>query len=124
MNTSTTSNASAAGFSWYSLSPEIRLFVLEFILPKNDHGETTVNRGFPKASCLATVPREWRSFFEKKTIRRITLTSLDLPEFSKVVSGENTVRLNYINRLRLYVRLVQYTECVFDKPESAANIKW
>jgi hypothetical protein len=119
MGTSTTSNASAAGFSWYSLSPEIRLFVLECILPKNSHGETTVDRGFPKASSLAAVSREWRSFFEKQTFRRIALTSSDLPEFSKAVSGENSVRLNCINRLRLYVRLAQYTECVFDKPESA-----
>lgn len=124
MDTSTTSNTSAAGFSWYSLSPEIRLFVLEYILPKNDHGETIVDRGFPKASCLAAVSREWRSFFEKRTFRRMALTSLDLLEFSKAVSGENSIRLNYINRLRVYVKLAEYTECVFDKPESAANIKW
>ncbi|KAJ3460486.1 hypothetical protein MRS44_011353 [Fusarium solani] len=106
MGTSTTSNASAAGFSWYSLSPEIRLFVLECILPKNSHGETTVDRGFPKASSLAAVSREWRSFFEKQTFRRIALTSSDLPEFSKAVSGENSVRLNCIN------------------PGECGNIKW
>ncbi|KAI8716546.1 hypothetical protein NCS52_00948700 [Fusarium sp. LHS14.1] len=124
MDTSTTSNASAAGVPWYSLFPEICLLVLECILPKNEHGETTVDRGFPKASSLAVVSHEWRRFFEKTTFRRIALACSDLPEFSKAVSGENSIRLNYIDRLRFYIRLARYTGCLFDKPESADNIKW
>ncbi|RSL81075.1 hypothetical protein CEP51_006119 [Fusarium floridanum] len=124
MDTSTTSNASATRLSWCLLFLEIRLLILECIFPKNGHVETIVDRGFPKASSLATVCREWRYFFEKETFRRLAITSSDIAEFSRAVSGENSVRLNYISRLRYYIRLAQYTECLLDKPESAANIAW
>ncbi|RSL60985.1 hypothetical protein CEP54_006458 [Fusarium duplospermum] len=124
MDVSTTSNTSATRLSWYLLSPEIRLLILECIFPKNGHVETITDRGFPKASSLATVSREWRRFFEKETFRRLAITSSDVPEFARAVSGENSIRLNYISRLRYYIRLAQYTKCLHDKPKSPSNISW
>ncbi|KAH7175333.1 hypothetical protein EDB81DRAFT_895846 [Dactylonectria macrodidyma] len=43
-------------------------------------------------------------------------------EFEKAVQGDNVVRLNYIKHLRLHIKLAEYTNRTYDKPESTANI--
>ncbi|KAI8725362.1 hypothetical protein NCS52_00107200 [Fusarium sp. LHS14.1] len=90
---------------WNSLPPEIRLLILGWISLNLKSKETI------RASSLATVSREWQSFFERKTFRLIALASPDLPAFSKAVRGKNAIRL------------AEYTKRIYDKPESATNIK-
>ncbi|KAF4964064.1 hypothetical protein FZEAL_10891 [Fusarium zealandicum] len=115
-------DAFAARSSWASLSPEIHMLILQCIIPKYGSIETRTDRGFGKASSLATVSREWQSFFEKETFRRMALVSSDLPAFAKAVRGKNAIRLNYINRLWLHIELAEYTRRIYSKPESATNI--
>ncbi|KAH7157333.1 hypothetical protein B0J13DRAFT_494412 [Dactylonectria estremocensis] len=76
MDTSTSSP------SWDSLPLEIRLLILQYVVP--EYG--------------------------------------NLPTFAKAVRGSNAIRLNYIKRLRLHVRLAEYTDRIYDKPESATKI--
>ncbi|RSL51787.1 hypothetical protein CEP54_011246 [Fusarium duplospermum] len=102
---------------WNSLPPEIRLLILRCIDLNSGSKETV------RASSLATVSQEWQSFFEGETFRRLALASPDLPAFSKVVRGKNAIRLSYIKNLHLCVRLAEYTKRIYDKPESATNIK-
>ncbi|RSL77595.1 hypothetical protein CEP51_008944 [Fusarium floridanum] len=102
---------------WNSLPPEIRLLILRCIALKFKGKETA------RASSLATVSREWQSFFEGETFRRIALASPDLPAFSKAVRGKNAIRLSYIRNLYLRITLAEYTKRIYDKPESATNIK-
>lgn len=106
--------SSTTRYFWNSLAPEVRLLILRCIVK----GKETV-----RASSLATVSREWQSFFERETFRRIALASPDLPVFSKAVRGKNVVRLSYIRNLHLRIRLAEYTKRIYDKPESATNIK-
>ncbi|KAM5361277.1 hypothetical protein ACJZ2D_013226 [Fusarium nematophilum] len=108
--------------SWDSFPPEIRLMILRYIIPKFGGIETTIDRGFARPSSLATISREWQYFFEQETFRRIALISSDLPAFAKAVRGENSIRLNHINRLWLRIELTEYTRRIFDKPESVTNI--
>ncbi|KAF4451940.1 F-box domain-containing [Fusarium albosuccineum] len=107
---------------WDSLPPEIRLWVLRCVVFEHGRIETTMTLEFGKASSLATVSREWQCFFEKETFRRMALTSSDLTTFSRVVRGKNAIRLNYINRIWLNVKLTKYTQRIYDRPESATNI--
>lgn len=102
---------------WNSMPPEIRLLILRCISLNLKSKETV------RASSLATVSREWQYFFEGETFRRIALASPDLPAFSKAVRGKNAIRLSYIRNLYLRVRLAEYTKRIYDKPESATNIK-
>ncbi|KAF4992349.1 hypothetical protein FDECE_13745 [Fusarium decemcellulare] len=115
-------DVSTAGLCWDSLPPELRLRVLRCVVMGHEGIETTATLGFGKASSLATVSREWQCFFEKETFRRLALTSSDLTTFSRVVRGKNAVRLNYINHLWLNVKLTEYTQRIYDRPESATNI--
>jgi hypothetical protein len=110
-------SSSTTRYFWNSLPPEIRLLILRCIALNFESKETV------RASSLATVSREWRSFFEGETFRRIALASPDLPAFSKVVGGKNAIRLGYIRNLYLRIRLAEYTKRIYDKPESATNIK-
>ncbi|KAH7266178.1 hypothetical protein B0J15DRAFT_534266 [Fusarium solani] len=110
-------SSSTTRYFWNSLPPEIRLLILRCIALNFESKETV------RASSLATVSREWRSFFEGETFRRIALASPDLPAFSKVVRGEDAIRPGYIRNLYLRIRLAEYTKRIYDKPESATNIK-
>lgn len=120
--TSRTIDASTARPFWSSLPPEIRLLILRCIILKRGLLETIPDRGFPKVSSLATVSREWQNFFERETFCRMALVPSDLLAFSKVVRGNNCRRLDYITRLRLHVKLVEYTERSSDKLESAVTV--
>ncbi|KAI8672806.1 hypothetical protein NCS56_00744900 [Fusarium sp. Ph1] len=110
-------SSSTTRYFWNSLPPEIRLLILRCIALNFESKETV------RASSLATVSREWQSFFEGEAFRRIALASPDLPAFSKVVRGKNAIRLSYIRNLYLRIRLAEYTKRIYDKPESATNIK-
>ncbi|PTD04313.1 hypothetical protein FCULG_00000727 [Fusarium culmorum] len=100
-------------FYWRLLPPEIRLLTLQCIVPQYGLKETTVERGFPRASLSATVSREWQDFFERETFRRMDLEAADL-----MVLGENVIRLNYITNVLLTIKLATYDLSVADKPES------
>ncbi|KAH6987797.1 hypothetical protein BKA56DRAFT_713874 [Ilyonectria sp. MPI-CAGE-AT-0026] len=115
-------DTSAARPSWCSLPPEIRVLVLQCLIPRYGQPKTTTRRRFGKAPCLATVSREWQCFFEKEAFRLMAIKSSDLSEFAKVVREKNAIRLDYIKHLRLNVQLAEYTCRVCDKPESARNI--
>jgi len=82
--------------SWGSLPPEIRHLILECIIPKYGLKETTTNRGFPRASLLATVSKEWQRFFERVTFLNMALEGIDLYPFCRCFYGENVIRLNYL----------------------------
>ncbi|QPC61350.1 hypothetical protein HYE67_003581 [Fusarium culmorum] len=105
-------------FYWRLLPPEIRLLTLQCIVPQYGLKETTVERGFPRASLSATVSREWQDFFERETFRRMDLEAADLCTFSRMVLGENVIRLNYITNVLLTIKLATYDLSVADKPES------
>ncbi|QPC78701.1 hypothetical protein HYE68_009453 [Fusarium pseudograminearum] len=109
-------------FYWRLLPPEIRLLTLRCIVPQYGLKETTIERGFPRASLLATVSREWQDFFEKETFRRMDLEAADLCAFSRMVLGENVIRLNYITNVLLTIKLATYTLSVADKPESETTV--
>ena len=105
--------------SWRSLPPEIRLLILECIIPRYGLEETTTDRGFPPASLLATVCKEWQNFFERRTFRRMDLRATDLQAFSKTVLGENAIRLNYMSSVSLTIKLATFTRLTVDGPERA-----
>ena len=107
---------------WRSLPPEIRLSILECIIPRYGLEETTTDRGFPPASLLATVCKEWQDFFERRTFRRMDLRATDLQAFSKTILGENVTRLNYITNVSLTVKLATFTRLTADEPERATVV--
>ncbi|CAJ0549063.1 Ff.00g026760.m01.CDS01 [Fusarium sp. VM40] len=74
--------------SWRSLPPEIRLLVLRCIIPQYRLKETIIDRGFPRASLLTTVSKEWQEFFERETFRRMDLEATDLYTFSRTVLAD------------------------------------
>ncbi|RFN50636.1 hypothetical protein FIE12Z_5080 [Fusarium flagelliforme] len=108
--------------SWKSLPPEIRLLVLEYIIPRYGLEETTIVRGFPPASLLATVCKEWQGFFEKETFLKMDLEATDLYTFSRTILGENVIRLNYMTRVVLTIKLATYTWLITGEPESATTV--
>ncbi|KAL3607214.1 hypothetical protein FPOAC2_02189 [Fusarium poae] len=107
--------------SWKSLPPEIRLLILRCIIPQHRLKRTITDRGFPRASLLATVSKEWRCFFERETFRRMDLEATDLHNFTKNVGGKNVIRLNYITNVLLTIKLATYTRRIADKPESGTT---
>ena len=116
-------DTTAGSVFWDSLPCEIRLQILQCILPRHGLLEATTERGFPKPSSLATVSREWRCFFEKETFRRMALISPDLPTFAKCLVGKNSIRLNYIHNMWFQIKLAKYSRHVYDKAESLSEIK-
>ncbi|KAF4947418.1 hypothetical protein FSARC_13966 [Fusarium sarcochroum] len=108
--------------SWKSLPPEIRLLTLRCIIPQYGIKETTTHRGFPRASLLATVSKEWQDFFERETFRRMDLEATDLFTFSRTILGQNVVRLNYITNILLTIKLATYTRRIANKPESSTTV--
>ena len=104
---------------WRSLPPEIRLSILECIIPRYGLEETTTDRGFPPASLRATVCKEWQDFFERRTFRRMGLRANDLETFSKTILGGNAVRLNYMSNVSLTIKLATFTRLTVDEQERA-----
>lgn len=100
--------------SWYSLPPEIRLLLLDWIrLIYLDWGL--------RLSLLAAVCREWQRFFEQEMFRYLALTSADLHKFLLCVQGRGIARLDYIRNLRIGIRLKSYHGAERYKPETMGD---
>lgn len=108
---------------WDSFPPEIRLLILRYLALDFERKDPVTGYSLTRAPSLATVSRDWQSFFERETFQRIAIDSPDLPAFSKVVRGKNAIRLGYIRNLHLRIRLAEYTKRIYSKPESVTNIK-
>ncbi|KAM5368710.1 hypothetical protein ACJZ2D_009376 [Fusarium nematophilum] len=112
-------DTSTAKLTWSSFPGELRLLILECVIPQHER-----TAGFPSASCLATVSREWQCFFEEHTFRRLALSASDVPTFAKAVRKKNTVRLNYITHLSIDIELAPYAHrgLIFpDRPWAVAQ---
>lgn len=99
---------------WNDLPREVRLFVWDLLVQdaaeerlacrlRPDSGRAPLSL----ASSAAT-SREWQDYFERVTFRRLVIHDGQVEEFAAIVRGRRSVRLGYIQHLRLHARLQEY----------------
>lgn len=109
--------------SWGSLPAEMRLAIYEEIVVQDaSERETPRDQISFSLPLLASVFREWQYSFEHQTFRRFVLHPSDLSKFSGVVRGAKRIRLNYIRRLWLRLKLSEYTCRSCKTPEDGNTI--
>lgn len=98
--------------SWASLPLEIRQMMLSLV------GLPILGRRY-KVAQFTTVCQEWQAFFEVHLFRRLALDSESLGDFDEIFKRYD-IRLAYIQKLWLRIKLRTYGCPDCDRPESVA----